>query len=131
MGYSLLLEPAVQGFLFNRPGLRRADRLKLYGTLNDLREHCDAYRNDESRRLSAGSEHFSLNILFRAESGEFRNYRLIVSDAAATYGVLRIVTPTRFSFRQGRPVHCHLLPAGISVPAGPCYPVRARSRLRV
>lgn len=91
MGYSLQFDPDVQRYLANCPGLSRADRIKLFGHLDTLRDQGDVYRSDVTRRLSLGSEHFSLDFAFRSESGDVRLFRFVVSDASASYGVLRIV----------------------------------------
>ena len=91
MGYSLEFLPDVQDFLFNLPRLSHEDRVRLFDTLDVLRTHGDDYRGDASRRLSPGSEHFSFDLLLLSESGEFRHFRFVVSDASAVYGVLRLV----------------------------------------
>lgn len=91
MAYSLKIEAAVRGFLFACPGLSRSDRVKLSARLNDLREQGDACRGDTSRRLSPGSELFTYDFLMRTSAGKLRHFRFVVSDAAATYGVLRVV----------------------------------------
>ena len=91
MGYSLQFDPDVRHYLANCPGLSRADRVKLFGHLDTLRDQGDAYRSDGTRRLSPGSEHFSLDFAFHAEAGGMRLFRFVVNDASASYGVLRIV----------------------------------------
>ncbi len=91
MAYSLQFLPDVRDYLFNYPGLSRADRIKLYNSLDNLRDHGDTYRLNESLRLSADSEHFCYSVVLRLDSGEVRNFRFVVSDAGAVYGVLSLV----------------------------------------
>ena len=91
MAYSLAIDDRVRDFLFNCSGLSRADRIKLFTLLNDLREHGDNYINDPSLRLSPGSVHFSYEPVLLCESGRVRAIRFVVSDAAAVYGVLQVV----------------------------------------
>lgn len=91
MAYSLQILPAVRGGLFNYQGLSRADRIKLFSALDYLRDHGDDYRINPDLRLSPDSEHFFYSVILRLESGKLRNFQFVVSDAAAIYGVLRVV----------------------------------------
>lgn len=91
MAYSLELLPAVREFLFSCPELSRMDRVRLFENLNSVRDHGDQYREDATRRLSPDSEHFSFDIILRTESGAFRQFRFVVSDASAAFGLLRVV----------------------------------------
>jgi len=93
MSYRLLLcQRAVELYLRDLP-LSRHGRLRLYLNLHDqLRVNGDHYRNDPELRLCPGSDCFRYDFTFR-DAGTGRMYRLlvIVNDAAAAYGILRVV----------------------------------------
>jgi hypothetical protein len=91
LSYSLQLAPDVRDFLFNRPGLSRAGRVKVFDLLNALRDHGDTCRREVSRHLSPGSAHFTFNFLPRSETRELRHFSFVVSNASAVYGVSQVV----------------------------------------
>jgi hypothetical protein len=92
VAYSLEFEQVrVRSYLFNHPDLTRGDRVKLYTFLNDLRDLGDSFQADAGRRLRPGSPCFWVAFVFKDESGRLRQFRFIVHDAAAPYGVLRVV----------------------------------------
>jgi hypothetical protein len=72
--------------------LSREGRIVLARVLNDLRVQADVYIQDLERRLFPGSDCFAVNVVFRDPvSRDICQLRLILSDAAAQYGVLRVV----------------------------------------
>jgi hypothetical protein len=56
-----------------------------------LRENGDDLRAEEHRRAGGGSTRFFFDALIWDEDGSFHHFRFVVDDAAAEYGVLRIV----------------------------------------
>ncbi|MCI0352374.1 MAG: hypothetical protein L0Z53_23390 [Acidobacteriales bacterium] len=93
MAYFLELDKkTVSPFLLN-VNLSREGRIKLFAGLFQLRDHADFYINEPSRRLQPNSPYFLYDYVFRDDDGDNRihRFRFVVSDAAAKYGVLRIV----------------------------------------
>jgi hypothetical protein len=93
VGYSLQYHTEwVLPYLRSREGLSRQERIRLFTNLDEnLRERGDFLRNDAERRLAPGSEYFWFVLIFQGDDGRLRQFRFVVSDAAAQYGVLRIV----------------------------------------
>src|SRR2546430_9961424 len=85
-------ETAVAPYLRNLD-LSREGRIVLAEALDrELRQYADAYINSPDRHLSPGSDCFRVELVFRDPvRGVLHQLRLIVSDAAAQYGVLRVV----------------------------------------
>ena len=50
-----------------------------------------AFRNDPSYRCPPGSPHFEAHCVFLDSAGRTRQFRFVVNDASAAYGVLRVV----------------------------------------
>jgi hypothetical protein len=71
-------------------GLTETDLDTLLDFLEGLAHTGDGYRNDSSRRCSAGSTHFEVTYIFEDSAGRLRHFRFIISDAAAADGVLRV-----------------------------------------
>jgi hypothetical protein len=80
-----------RSYLNNRDDLSRADRVRLYGFLDTLRNQGDTYRNNPDLRCSPASPNFKFEFIFQDSQNEVRIFRLVVNDAPAVYGVLRIV----------------------------------------
>ena len=93
MGYSLQYHTEwVLPYLRSREGLSRQDRIRLFTNLDEnRRDRGDFFRNDPERWLAPGSEYFWLVLIFQGDGGRLPQFRFVVSDAAAQYGVLRIV----------------------------------------
>lgn len=100
MAYVLDLEENASLFL-RAAALSRQGRVKLFAGLHLLREFPDYYINDPDRRLSEDSPYFWFDYLFRDDEGDgnFHHFWFVVSDAAAQYGVLRVV------FVEEKPTH--------------------------
>jgi hypothetical protein len=92
MAYRLVLhETNVVPYLSNLD-LSRAARITLAVLLQQTRDLADTYRNDPERRLAPGSDCFQVDLVFRDPvSQTIHHLRLIISDAPAQYGVLRVV----------------------------------------
>ena len=71
-------------------GLAEAGIDTLLDFLEGLAVTGDVYRNDPSRRCSPSSTHFEGTYFFAETAGRVRGFRFILSDAAASYGVLRV-----------------------------------------
>ncbi len=71
-------------------GLAEEDIQTLLGVLEGLAHTGEVYRNDPSRRCPPGSTHFEITYFFEDTAGRARLFRFIISDAAASYGVLRV-----------------------------------------
>jgi hypothetical protein len=73
--------------------LSREGRVVLAAALDrELREYADAYIKGEERRLFPGSDCFRVDLVFRDPVRQIiHQLRLIVSDAAAPFGILRVV----------------------------------------
>lgn len=50
-----------------------------------------AFRDDPSYRCPPGSPHFEARYFFLDSAGRIRQFRFVVNDASAAYGVLRVV----------------------------------------
>jgi hypothetical protein len=84
-------ESTVVPYLFQLD-LSREGRVVLARMLHETREHADTYINNRERRLAPGSDCFRVDLVFRDPVTQVIHLlRLILSDAAATYGVLRVV----------------------------------------
>ncbi|HKB37162.1 MAG TPA: hypothetical protein VKD72_11960 [Gemmataceae bacterium] len=92
MPYSIEdVDGCFRSYLAGREDLTREERVRLYSFLDVLREHGDNYRNDPGRRCGPGSANFIVRFLLMGSGGKVRAFDLVVNDAGATYGVLRIV----------------------------------------
>ena len=69
-------------------GLTEGDIDILLRFLEGLADTGEAFRADPSRRCSPS--HFEVRYIFQDSTGKFRTFRFIISDAAATYGILRV-----------------------------------------
>jgi hypothetical protein len=85
-------EVAVVPYLLDLD-LSREGRIILYAALQrELGTYGDTFMNEPDRRLAPGSDCFRVDLLFRDPVQDVIHLlRLIVSDAAAPYGILRIV----------------------------------------
>ena len=93
MRYSLLLTDAVRDYLFRIP-LSREGRVRVFSALHtELCARADSHIGDVGLRLAPGSDCFWFNYLLRDTHGDgrFHHLRFLVSDAAAVYGLLRVV----------------------------------------
>ena len=92
MAYHLELdEKAVVPYLLNLD-LSSAGREKLLEGLELIRQHGDILALEADRRRWPGSPYFEVEWLFRDPvNGSFHSLRLIVNDASAQFGVLRVV----------------------------------------
>jgi len=72
--------------------LSREGRVILAQLLDETRTYADTYINDPDRRLAPDSDCFRVDLVFRDPvSRILHQLRLILSDAPAPYGVLRVV----------------------------------------
>jgi hypothetical protein len=86
-----LHEQSVHPYLIGLAVSREA-RIKIATFLQQFREQADVYRADSSRRLTPESSFFKVDFVFRDPStATLKRLRLVVSDAAAAHGVLRVV----------------------------------------
>jgi len=84
-------ETTVAPYLFELE-LSREGRLALARVLDQLRLFADNFINDPERRLFPGSDCFRVDWLFRDPVSEtIHHLKLVISDAAATYGILRVL----------------------------------------
>jgi hypothetical protein len=84
-------EATVVPYLLGLPMSREA-RITLAAFFDELRSHADAYIQSPERRLAPGSDCFLVDYVFRDPvSRRTHRLKLVVSDAAAQYGVLRVV----------------------------------------
>jgi hypothetical protein len=85
-------ETAVVPYLLDLD-LSREGRVVLAAALDrELRHYADAYLNNPERRLAPGSDCFRVDLIFRDPVSRVPHHmRLIISDAAAQFGVLRVV----------------------------------------
>jgi hypothetical protein len=84
-------ETNVAPYLFNLE-LSREGRLALAGVLDQVRLYADSLINDPERRLFPGSDCFRVDWLFRDPiSQTIHHLKLVISDAAAAYGILRVL----------------------------------------
>jgi hypothetical protein len=86
MRFHLDFRPGVRSFI-DEADLTRAGRVCLWAAVNDLREISDAFRDDPANR---SGPYFTFARAFM-DAGVFRQFRLVVDDSSAAYGVLRIV----------------------------------------
>ena len=84
-------ETAVMPYLFGLD-LSREARVVLATALHqELRLHGDVYMNNPARRLAPGSDCFRFDLVFRDPASKvIHQLRLIISDTAARYGILRV-----------------------------------------
>jgi hypothetical protein len=73
--------------------LSREGRIILAAAIHrDIRLSADAYISDPDRRVSPGSDCFRVDLVFRDPVRRvIHQLRFIISDAAAQYGLLRVV----------------------------------------
>lgn len=93
MAYHVEIDEALVHAYLLDPGrnLSQSDIETLLNFLEvELGRDGDFYRNEPERRCSLGSSNFAVALLFRDSAGNLRHFRFIVSDAAASYGVLRV-----------------------------------------
>lgn len=84
-------ETNVAPYLFNLD-LSREGRVVLANLLDQIRVYADSYSNDPHRRLAPGSDCFRVDLIFRDPISKIiHQLHLIISDAAAQYGILRAV----------------------------------------
>jgi hypothetical protein len=86
-----LHEVAVAPYLESLP-LSPEGQEALLNILEELRTHADKFRADPALRLGPGSDCFEVRWLFRDRGFDrYHALRLVISDATAAYGVLRVV----------------------------------------
>jgi hypothetical protein len=92
MGYFIELDESLVMAYLRHParGLADADVDHLLGFLEGLAHTGEVYRNEPDRRCSPGSTHFEVDYLFWDSTDKVRQFRFIISDAAAAHGVLRV-----------------------------------------
>jgi hypothetical protein len=84
-------EETVVPYLLNL-NLSREARVILARLLYEIRVHADRFRESPDRRLAPGSDCFWVDLVFRDPvSRIIHQIRLLISDAAAQHGVLRVV----------------------------------------
>lgn len=82
----------VLPYIRSREDLSRQERIRLFTNLDkNLRERGEFFRNDPERRLALGSDYFWFVLIFQGDGGRLRQFRFVVNDAAAQYGILRVV----------------------------------------
>ena len=86
MSFALDYRPVAQSFL-DHLKLSRDGRLRLFHTLQDLRNISDEERADPARRIGP---FFEFRRAFRYNS-RLLPIRLIVDDGSAQYGVLHVI----------------------------------------
>ena len=93
MPYVLQFEEKVVVPYLHNLDLSREGRVVLAAALHrEIRELADVYINSAERRLAPGSDCFWVDLVFRDPVRRiYHQLRLLISDAAAQYGVLRIV----------------------------------------
>jgi hypothetical protein len=93
MAYFLELEETTVVAYLDSPERHFApqDLDAIYTFLDVLADQGDKYRNDPSFRCSPDSSNMEIDFVFLASSGNMRQFRFIVSDAAAIHGVLRVI----------------------------------------
>ena len=92
MPYSIEdVDGRFRSYLAGREDLSREDRVKLYGLLDLLRTHGDDYRMNAALRCAPDSTLFVVHFVFRGAAGKLHQFRFVVDDASAVYGVLRIL----------------------------------------
>lgn len=93
MAYVIEYDVNTVADYLSRIDLSREGRIVLYLNINStLRDHGDEMRGNADRRLSPGSEFFTVSIVYNDPKRQVMHHtRLIVSDADVQYGVLRVV----------------------------------------
>lgn len=93
MAYVLLLDRVKVIPYLRDLRLSRQSRIKLFAALSSLRESADLFIKDPSRRLAKDSPFFVFDYVLQDKEGDggFHHYWFVISDAAAEYGVLRVV----------------------------------------
>ncbi len=93
MAFSLQFDEVTVVLYLLGLDLSREGRVVLAAALHrELRELAEFYINSPERRLAPGSDCFWVDLIFRDPVRRVvHQLRIIVSDAAARYGVLRIV----------------------------------------
>lgn len=93
MAYLLQFDEKIVAPYILELDLSRAGRIVLAAALHrEIRLHADAYLQDRDRRLSPDSDCFRVDLVFRdPDSGVIHQLGLVISDAAAQYGILRVV----------------------------------------
>jgi len=84
-------ENNVAPYIFNLD-LSREGRVTLLSFLYSmLCENADRFRNDPEDRLAPDSNYFGVDLIFRDSTRKkIHDLRLIINDAAAQYGILRV-----------------------------------------
>jgi hypothetical protein len=93
VGYSLQYEEKTVAPYLLGLDLSREGRIILAAALDrEIRLHADVFINNPERRLAPGSDCFRVDLLFRDPERRMLHFlRLIISDAAAQFGVVRVV----------------------------------------
>src|SRR5689334_14928807 len=93
MAYSLQFDKATVVPYLLQLDLSREGRIVLAAMLQrELREYAPVYVANPERRLAAASDCFWVDLVFRDPvRKDFHQRHFILSDAAAQYGVLRVV----------------------------------------
>ena|SRR5581483_3798649 len=94
MSYSLEYDEDHVVAYLRGVALSREGRVRLFTGLNvNLGQYGDSYRSTPSRRLRSDSPYFWYEFMLLDEHGDglIHYFRFVVSDAAAPYGVLRVV----------------------------------------
>jgi hypothetical protein len=91
MAFHIDISQGVEDYLGHKDrNLAPQDLAKILTFLEELAVTGDAYRTEPTRRMGAGSPNFKVTFVFEDANGNYRSFRFIVSDAAASYGVLRV-----------------------------------------
>jgi hypothetical protein len=91
VAYTVDTAEPVKAYLRALTGLSREGRLKLIsGYLDALRERGDELRSEPSGRIPGRPTRFTFRHIFR-DGGRTYPARFVVDEAAAPYGVLRVV----------------------------------------
>ncbi len=94
MRYSLDFVSSVKSYLRNITSLSRQGRVKLFANLDaSLRDKGDRLRANAELRVASGSDNFFWDLVIRDTDGDgqIHTFRFVVNDAAAKYGVLRVL----------------------------------------
>lgn len=93
MAYDLEFEETTVRPYLRNLNLSREGRVVMSALISsELRDGADAYRMDSERRVAPGSPAFCVQLIFRDPGrGIVHTLLLIVDDASAQYGILRIV----------------------------------------
>ncbi len=91
MAYIVDTVDTVKAYLRAFPGLSREGRLKLMTDyLDALRNRGDEHRSEPGMRFPGSDSLFTYRHIFR-DQGIGYNFRFLVDDSSAPYGVLRVV----------------------------------------